>query len=209
MTQKALSLHQREKCVGELLKECSRLLNVCSASREMALQQKEMAERLALSLSQRKENSSSLESHIAGYDSPRKEVIRRAKGVILSLKHFSDATFTFDSSKAEEYHLSTVIKSLRCVSIINVSVYESLLFFMSIPVAKPKRSLVLKLINKGRRKCDDQSKINNELNHVDIAIHTLFSKDTIDDMKSHVVQKRLKDLLGVMEGIENGLASLC
>lgn len=82
-------------------------------------------------------------------------MIRRVKGVILLLKYFSDVIFIFDFLKVEEYYFLMVIKFFRCVSIINVFVYELFLFFMFILVVKLKRLLVLKLINKGRRKCDD------------------------------------------------------
>jgi len=56
----------------------------------------------------------------------------------------------------------------------------------------------------------DQAKSRNELHDVDIALHTLLSSKTVDNNeKFRISLENLKALMSVMEGIENGLESLC
>ncbi|KMT06889.1 hypothetical protein BVRB_6g152270 [Beta vulgaris subsp. vulgaris] len=197
MTQQALSLRQHEKHVGELLKGCSSLLNVCSSIKEIVLQQGAITKELESTLSNTKDGC----TNIANYNSLRKEVIRKAKDVMSSLNQLNVSII-----EGEDCHLSTMIKSLRCVSIINLSVYESLLSFLSMPVSKPKRSLVSKLMNKGRRgKCESGI----EINDVDMVLHELLSGKTTNEEKLCFTVGKLRTLVGVMEGMDNGLENMC
>jgi len=209
LTQQALSLRQHERCVGELVKTCSSLVRACASAMEIVLQHRDMAREVQLFISYNGRESSSIENIVARYTSLRKELIKKAKGVILSLKKLDDENFASD-----DYQLSTVIKALRCVNIINISVYESVLVFLSIPVLSPKGSLVSKLMNKATGKRGDQakSKSGNELHDIDIALHTLLSsRKAVDDdhNKFCAVLENLKAFEGFMEGIENGLESVC
>ncbi|KMT06892.1 hypothetical protein BVRB_6g152300 [Beta vulgaris subsp. vulgaris] len=196
MTQQALSLRQHEKHVGELLKKCSSLLNVCNSIKEVLLQQGAITKEVESALSHRKGES---QNNIVNYNSSRKEVIRKSKDVLSSLNQLNAQVLGED-----DCHSSTVIKSLRCVSIINLSVYESLLSFLSMPVSKPKRSLVSKLMNKGKGKCER----GNEIYDVDMVLHEMISGKTVDDAKLCFTVGKLKVLMGVMEGMENGLESM-
>lgn len=198
MTQQALSLRHHEKHVGELLKGCSSLLNVCSSINEVVLHQVAITKRLVSSLSKREE-SLKTGSNIALYNSARKEVIKRAKDVVKSLNQLNAEVLG-----EEDCHRSTVIKSLRCVSIINLSVFESLLLFLSMPVSKPKRTLVSKLMNKGKWKCDS----GNEINDVDNVLHELVSEKAVIDEKLCFALAKSKALVAVMDGIKNDLESM-
>ncbi|KMT06891.1 hypothetical protein BVRB_6g152290 [Beta vulgaris subsp. vulgaris] len=195
MTQQALSLRQHEKHVGELLKGCSSLLDVCSSIKKLVVQQLVITKELESNLSNREVGN----NNIASYISSRKEVIRKSKDVFLSLNQLNAQVLAGENS-----HLSTVIKSLKCVSIINLSVYESLMFFLSIPVSKPRRSLVSRLMNKGRGKCES----GNELNDVDLVLHELMSGKTINDEKLNFAVGKLNALVGVMESVEKGLENM-
>uniref|UniRef100_A0A803MAR1 Uncharacterized protein n=2 Tax=Chenopodium quinoa TaxID=63459 RepID=A0A803MAR1_CHEQI len=165
MTQQALSLHQHEKHVAQLFKGCSSLLSVCSLIKEVVFQQVEISKSLESSLTE-SEDITKMQSNIANYNSFRKDVIRKAKDVLKSLNQLNAELLG-----EEDCHQSTVIKSLRCVSIINLSVFQSLLLFLSIPVSRPKKSLVSKLMNKGKWKYESE----NEMNDVDNVLHQLFS----------------------------------
>ncbi|KAL2939687.1 Glutamyl-tRNA(Gln) amidotransferase subunit A [Bienertia sinuspersici] len=199
MTQQALSLRQHEKHVGELLKGCSSLLNVCTSIKEVVSKQGLITKEIESSLSEIEEMSN-FGTNIVNYNSSRKEVIREAKDVIMSLTQVNDEVLG-----KEEYHASTVIKSLKCVSIINLSVFESLLSFMSMPVSKPKHSLVSKLMNKKRSKCET----GNEINDVDVVLHELVSMKEVNDEKLCLSLGKLKELMGVMANIENRLDNIC
>ncbi|KNA21800.1 hypothetical protein SOVF_039430 [Spinacia oleracea] len=196
MTQQALSLHQHQKHVGELLKQCSSLLNVCISIKEIVLQQQEITKTLESSLSQRDVSLKIRNNNIAIYNSSRKEVIRKAKEVVISLNQLNAQVL-----REEDSSRSTVIKSLRCISIINLSVFESLLFFLSMPVYK--RSLVSKLMNKW--KCDSGY----EINHIDSLLLELVSRKQVNEDKLCFALAKSKALVGVMEGIQNGLLNMC
>ncbi|XP_021731238.1 uncharacterized protein LOC110698137 [Chenopodium quinoa] len=198
MTQQALLLRQHDKHVGELLKGCSSLLNVCSSIKKIVLQQGVVTKKLENSLTQRE--SLKIGSDVATYTCLRKEVIRKARDILPSLNLLNSEVLG-----EEDCQLSTVIKSLRCVSIINLSVFQSLLVFLSIPVSKPKRSLVSKIMNKRRGKCDS----GNEINDVDMVLHELVSEKSVNDEKLCFSVKKLKALADVMEGIECGLENIC
>ncbi|XP_021861392.2 uncharacterized protein [Spinacia oleracea] len=199
MTQQTLSLQQYEKHVCELLKGCSSLLNICNSIKEAVLHQREATNNLESSLSE-KEESSKIGSNVASYTCSRKEGIRKIRDILSSLNQLNAQVL-----EEEDCHLSTVIKSLRCVSIINLSVFESLLCFLSMPVAKPKRSLVSKLMNKGTGKCNT----GNEMNDLDIVLHQLVSGKLVTEEKLLFTLKKSKALVDVMQGIEIKLENIC
>jgi len=208
LTQQALSLRQHERCVGELVKTCSSLVRVCTSAMEIVLQHREMAKEVQLSISNNGRERLNMESIVARYTSSRKELIKKATGVILSLKNLDDRNFASDDNQQ-----STVTKALRCVSIINISVYESALVFLSMPVLSPKWSLLSKVMNKanGKRGGQAKSKSGNELHDVDVALQTfLSSRKAVDDDhgKFCAVLENLNAFVGVMEGIESGLESV-
>ncbi|KAL2939675.1 putative methyl-accepting chemotaxis protein YoaH [Bienertia sinuspersici] len=200
MTQQALSLRQHEKHVGELLKGCSSLLNVCTSIKEVVSKQGLITKEIETSLSDTKERSK-FGCNVSKYNSTRKEVIRDVKDVIMSLNQINDEVL----GKDQDCHLSTVIKSLKCVSIINLSVYESLMCFMSLPMSKSKRSFFAKLMNKGKGK----GVVGNEISDVDVALHELNSEKGATNEKVCVSSLgKLKALVNVLDKFENGLENM-
>lgn len=202
MTQQALSLSQHEKHVGVLLKRCSSLLNICGSIMEVVQLQCAITKLLESSLFESKEDTN-IETNIGIYTSTRKEVIKKAKNVVMTLNQL----LREEEQQEEEYNASTVIKSLRCVSIINLSVFESLLDFESLSVSKPKRTLVSKLMKKGSYKFET----GNEINDVDNVLHELVlgGLSAASDDKLCIAITKLKALVGVMESIETGLNKMC
>ncbi|XP_021756088.1 uncharacterized protein LOC110721247 [Chenopodium quinoa] len=199
MTQQALSIRQHEKHVAELFKGCSSLVNVCSLIKEVVSQQVKIIKSLESSLSENEADISKMQSNIANYNSLRKEVIRKAKEVLKSLNQLNAEVLG-----EEDCNRSTVIKSLRCVSIINLSVFQSLLLFLSIPVSRPKKSMVSKLMNKGKWKYESE----NEINDVDNVLHQLFSWKDLNDQKLCYALPKSKVLVGVVQGIQNDLEKM-
>ncbi|CAO2829460.1 unnamed protein product [Amaranthus hypochondriacus] len=195
LTQQALSLHKHKKHIGALLKTSSRLLNICSSIKEVVLLQESVTKVLESSIFDSKENCD-----IACYNVSRKEVIRRAKDAILALNQLNAKILGDEDSNS---HLQTMIKSVRCINIINLSVIESILVFLSMPVSKGKRSLISKLVNKG-----DQ-KIGNEINDVDNVLHDLILRKALSHDRLCFSLAKLKALLDVMKDIANGLENMC
>ncbi|KAJ8425554.1 LOW QUALITY PROTEIN: hypothetical protein Cgig2_027530 [Carnegiea gigantea] len=209
-TQQALLMRQHAKCVSELLKVCSNLLNFGSMTKEIVLQHKKLTADLLSEVSTHNASSTSTstryESKMASYISSGKQVIKRARGLTQSLNQLvKDDSFGSSSLFQEDNHqLSAVIKALTCVSIINASVYESLLLFLLSPVSKPTLGfLVSKLIHKSSAKSIRCTKSGNELTDVDIALQSLRSGCNRGQVQS--VLQRLDDLRSMMQGIEISL----
>ncbi|GMH06594.1 hypothetical protein Nepgr_008434 [Nepenthes gracilis] len=208
LTQQALPLHHHERSVDELLETSLSLLDICSAARETVLQLKESVRDLRSAVRRRKDGSS-VESSIANYMCSRKRIIRSAKGLILSLKRVGHNLASSTVSDDDHDRLSMVIKALRCVSVITISVYESLLFFLSMPVPrKPKSSkwlLVSKLLQRRETACEEQmTDVGNELRNVDVALRAACWCERAEAEKLQLLYRRLEATEVGLEGIENG-----
>ncbi|GMH25156.1 hypothetical protein Nepgr_026999 [Nepenthes gracilis] len=216
LIQQAPSFHHHEQCVNELLETSLRLLDICSAAREIVLQLKEADRELRSALRRRKHDPVSIESNTADYICKRKKTIKSAKALVLSLKRVEE-NFGSSSILEDDHHhhrLSTVINALRCVSFMNISIYESLFFFLSMPVlcCKPRSSkwpLVSKLMQmRVTDQCGNEAETWNELKNVDVALRSLSCCQKSEPEKVEFVVKRLEDLEVGMDAIENGLDSM-
>ncbi|KAJ8420913.1 hypothetical protein Cgig2_033803 [Carnegiea gigantea] len=83
------------------------------------------------------------------------------------------------SVKSRDHSFSGVIRSLRCVSITKMS-------------------------GNGVDKLSG-----NDFNIVDVALKSVFSAERVDDKKCQIAAKYLKDLVGVMGGLENAVENVC
>ncbi|GAB2251861.1 hypothetical protein Droror1_Dr00004708 [Drosera rotundifolia] len=208
LTQQSLSLHQYERCIHGLLETSLILLDTCSATRELVMQLKEVGRELGSTLRRRKgDDDSSIEGHLTSYVSSRKRIAKSANALASSLKRVDINFGTLDN--ADHHRLSMLTKALRCVTIINMSVYESLLFFLSMPVARPSKwSSVSRMLSKRVADCEEQAQKAHELRDVDVAIGALCRGNKVEGEKVQLAAKRLEILEAGMEGIENGLDAM-
>ncbi|KAF5453836.1 hypothetical protein F2P56_023554 [Juglans regia] len=210
-TQQVLSQHQHEKYVEELLDGSVRLLDICGITREATLQIREHVQALQSALRRRK-GDSSIESSINNYTCFRKKMKKDAKKLITALKQMENK---FGASPALDldHPLSVVIRVLRQVCAMNVSIFQSLLLFCATPVSKPKPkptgwSLVSKMMHKGATACEEKQEKVNQMQDVDAAVGTLrrdASSKESDTEKTQSAHRRLKDLVISIEDLENGL----
>ncbi|XP_059670786.1 uncharacterized protein LOC132316299 [Cornus florida] len=211
MTQQALSQHQHEKWINELLDGSLRLLDVCGTTRDAVSQMKEHVRDLQSSL-QRRKGDSRTESRIVKYNCFRKKMEKDARKLIAALKRFDnkiEASLLLDV----DHDTSSVIRVLREVSVLSSCVFQSLLLFLSVPIlkAKPtKWSLVSKMLRNGKVACEEQQDIViNELKSVDVALQTLRgSKSSEGDDNIQIAQSSLEALGARIEGVENGLEGM-
>ncbi|KAK9265521.1 hypothetical protein L1049_001766 [Liquidambar formosana] len=195
-TQQALTHHQHEDWVDELLDGSVRLLDICNITRDNMLQIKEHVLNLQSALRRRKGDMST-EGNIANYVCFRKKIKKDARKLIAALKQM-DQKFGASPLLDTDYHLSSLIRVLREVSVINISIFQSLLLFLCVPVLKPKPTrwcLVSKLINKGVVACENKQENVNELESVDFALSALCrynSGEVADLEKMQNVHLRLK-----------------
>ena len=208
--QQVISQHQHEKCVEELFDGSVRLLDICGITRDTMLQIKEHVRALQSALRRRK-GDSSIESNINNYTCFRKKLKKDVKNLITALKQMENKWGAISPVLAQDHHLSAVIRVLREVCVMNVSVFQSLLLFLTVPLSKPeatKWSLVSKLMHKGVIACEEKQENVNEMEVADAALSTLCrnaSSAGVDAEKIQSAHKKLEDLEIGIEDMENGL----
>ncbi|KAM7529543.1 hypothetical protein LguiB_032953 [Lonicera macranthoides] len=206
LTQKSLSQYQHEKWVDGLLDGSVRLLDICSNTMDLVSQMKKHLGDVQSCLRRRK-GDSTIESSIAKFTSFRKKMKKDAKISIKALKQMENEVGGLKISDLD-HHVSAVIKVLREVSIVSISVFQSLLVFLSVPVSKPnqtKWSLVSNLMGKGKVACEDQLNNANELQRVDAALSIICRYGSNEKENMQVAQYRLEKLKSCVEEIEISL----
>ncbi|XP_011022277.1 PREDICTED: uncharacterized protein LOC105124112 [Populus euphratica] len=203
-TQQVLSRHENEKCLDELLDGSVRLLDVCSIGRDILLRFREQVQALQSAFRRRK-GDSSIESSVATFNCFRKKMKKDTKKLIASLKQM-DNKLGASSLLDQDQHLSAVIRVIREVNVINCSIFQSLLRFLSTS-SKPKQSrwsLVSKLIlHKGVITCEEKQENVNEIGTVDAALSQVSDSENVK-----IAQKRLEALEMSIDDLENCLERL-
>ncbi|GAA0144489.1 hypothetical protein LIER_04922 [Lithospermum erythrorhizon] len=206
---RALSQNQHDSRVDVLLKESVKFLDICSNTRDIVMKIKQAITDVQCSVRRSKTGDfTRTEANVAAYISMRKNVQKDIARFITVLKHSSLVSVPLSNSDTQ---FSAAQKVLTEASIVTMSIFQSLLLFLSVPVMKPKPnrwSLVSKLMNKGTLAGEDQSKKMNELENVDLALGKLTSQDSskhLDAEKIELADKRMKELETRVQVIENGL----
>ncbi|XP_076903209.1 uncharacterized protein LOC143558211 [Bidens hawaiensis] len=154
LTQQALSHHQHQKLVDELCDRSMVFLDICGSVRDVVSHVKEHVRDVQSALRRRKENFV-IETSVL------KKLMKGAKKGVSDLKHI-DHTYGPKPLNLDA-HLSSVVRVLREVSEISISVFEMLMSFFSVAVSKLKSatkwSIISKFIQKGTTGCKDQPQI--------------------------------------------------
>lgn len=218
-TQQSLFFHHQGTCIEEMLEASSTLLDMATSTSELVHKLRDSARDLCTALCRRRRldderGSIGVKCSIASYICTRKTILNISKGILPSLKKLDHK---FGQLPLKNQGRETVfIKALRCVSIINISLQESLLFFLATPVAcKPKSSRwsVASKFLEGRSAGGDHQrspaaagKKRDELGDADVALRALCRDGKkVEEKKVELVIKKLEDLHGGMEGIAKGL----
>ncbi|WVZ09732.1 hypothetical protein V8G54_014262 [Vigna mungo] len=203
-TQKLISNNQGEKFIEELLDGSVRILDICDITRDTLLQIKENVESLHSALRRRK-GDSSIERIVVEYNFFSKKMKKNAKKLMTTLKQMENK-FGVSPVMDEDQQLVSLIRVVREVIGMNMSVFQSLLAFLAVPASKSKATkwvLVAKLMQKGVK----AQKNLNELQCVDASLSILLSEGT-NVAKMEAVNERLEALENGIESIENGLESV-
>ena len=206
-TQQAISHHQHEEWVEELLDGSVSLLDVCCNTRDVISQFKENVGDLQ-SVLRRRKGGLCIESNISNYICSRKKMNKDAKKLLAAIKKMVNkggASPLLD----KDHQLSSMISVLREVNIMSISIFQSLLLLLSTPALKsrPSRwSLVSKFMHKGVVACQEKHQ-NMELENVDITISAISSEEA-DLEKMQIAHQVLKALEISIEDLDNGLESM-
>lgn len=215
MTQQALLQHQNEKLMNDMLDDLMRYLDVCGKTRDAAVLMKESIRDIQSALRRSKAGGElSIESNVNAYFCAKKKMKKEVAKSLASLKHADNIFGDSPLFNASDHLLSAIVRVLREASLVTVSIFRSLLLFLSVPMLKPRPSkwyLVSKLVHKGVVTCEGQQENLSELETVDAALASLMVPNSGKDFEArdiHSVQKRLGILDTSIEEIENELDSL-
>ncbi|CAL8166175.1 unnamed protein product [Prunus armeniaca] len=143
LTQQALAQEQNEKSTNELLDGSLRLLDVCSSAKDALLQTKECVQDLqSIMRRTRRGESRALTTEVSKYLTSRKMVKKAIHKAMVNLKGSSF------SSLSKNNETIAVVSTLSDIEAVTLSVFESLLSFISGPNSK---SSVLSSHNAQRR----------------------------------------------------------
>ncbi|BAT99913.1 uncharacterized protein HKW66_Vig0155990 [Vigna angularis] len=207
-TQKLISNHQGEKCMEEIMDGSMRILDICGITRDTMLQMKENVLALHSALRRRK-GDSSIERIVAEYNLFSKKMKKNAKKLMTSLKQM-ESKFGVSPVLDHDQQLVSLVRVIREVIVMNISVFQSLLDFLAVPASKSKATkwvLVAKLMHKGVTACEEKQKNLNELQCVEASLSSLLSEGT-NVAKMEAANERLEALENGIESIENGLESV-
>ncbi|XP_004512242.1 uncharacterized protein [Cicer arietinum] len=206
-TQKAISNHQGEKFVEELLDGSVRILDICGITRDTMLQIKENVEALHSSIRRRK-GDSSIETSVYEYNLFTKKMKKNVTKLITSLKQM-ESKFGASQVLNEDKEFVDVIRVIREVIVMNLSIFQFLLTFLTAPKSKSNKWLkVANLMNNKKvtsSSCDDNL---NELKCVEECLKTLLREGSNNIEKMKDANEKLENLENVIEMIENGLENV-
>ncbi|KAK9691548.1 hypothetical protein RND81_09G203600 [Saponaria officinalis] len=189
------------KYVNPLVEAISKLLDICSASKQI-LETLRKAVTDVQSTLQTDCSSTDIDS-MSDYLRARKETIRGAKGMAVSLRQLEIEA----ARDLEGYELSEVSRVLTCVTIINVSVLESLIRVLMTKPAKRGLFCKLGLTKKTSGKAATlPAKYGNRLSDVDVALLAVFPfSKHVDADTLAVALKRLESMEMSLLELEDGL----
>ncbi|KAM7520015.1 hypothetical protein LguiB_018977 [Lonicera macranthoides] len=133
------------------------ILDICGSVKDLVSQTKENLRDLQSAL-QRRKGDLSMESSITKYSSFQDKMKKEAKRLIMSLKQMENKTAA-SALLDLDHNISAISRVLREVSTVGISIFQSILLFLCVPVSKPnqsKWSMVSKLINKLEVACQIQ-----------------------------------------------------
>ncbi|XP_045811266.1 uncharacterized protein LOC123905631 [Trifolium pratense] len=206
-TQKAISHHQGEKSVEELMDGSVKILDICGITRDIMLQIKENVQTVHSSLRRRK-GDSSIEKSVAEYNFFTKKMKKNVTKLITSLKQM-ESKFGASSLLNQDQEFVVVIRVIREVIAMNMSIFQSILYFLVGSASKSKAAKWLKVAKLMHKKvvCEEKLENSNELQCVEASLRTLLSEGS-DVAKMQATHENFEALENAIEMIENGLESV-
>jgi len=208
LTQQALSLHQNQKWVDELLDCPLRFLDILGETRDAMMLMKGNVRDLQSALRRRKVGDFVIENHVSSYWSLRRNTRKQCTKSLVLLKHSegSSSSFPLDLN----HHLSAVVRVVREASFITSCIFQSLVSFLSSPILRSKVNNKWTFVSRVMRKGTLVQNVN-ELEKVDLALCRMVMDNADKDFEAENIQcanKELEAVVVVIEGLENGLDCL-
>ncbi|KAJ9564579.1 hypothetical protein OSB04_000545 [Centaurea solstitialis] len=214
VTQNLIAFHRNTMWVDQVLEVSMKLLDICSSIRDVVLQMVERVRDLECALRRRKHHTS-IQIGIANYIEFRKKTKKEAKELITRLKQSEKVNGV--EVDLDNHDLPEVMRVLMEVTEVTVSIFESLLTYVSVsvsvsaPVLKLKgwSFVVWKLMHKGAiASCKEDGKhkgVVNELEAVDVSLVNILNGGEQRVEVMQMMQLRLEVMQARMQKIESGL----
>ncbi|KAI3824245.1 hypothetical protein L1987_05695 [Smallanthus sonchifolius] len=192
-TQQALSRHQSGTLVEDALEGSVVLLDSCSILKELIMQMKENVQILQSAL-RRKGGDLGVAYQIDTYLCFRKKAKKSILKSLGTLRHIEKKK-SFIAFLDVDHHVSKVSKVLGDVNVLTISLFKTLLVFVS-PKSKPTNGVQLlsKLLSKSSSTHEKKKMIVDEVETVDMVTMSLYKSARNKEMKDADVQITLKKL---------------
>ncbi|XP_043709145.1 uncharacterized protein LOC122658289 [Telopea speciosissima] len=208
LTQRTLAQELGQKWIDEVLDGSLRSLDVCGTARDVLSQMKQSVTELQSSL-RRIRGESGLSNEVEAYNMSRKKVTKVISKCLGDLRKVQKQR-AFSSLLDKNHDIVAMVSVLRKVEAITLSMFESLLLFVSRSKAMSRPngwSLVSNLINKKRVAEDEEVMERCEFEKVDVVLGAFVGHKTHKGFEfRHVeAQKRLETLELSIQDLEDGL----
>ncbi|XVE67260.1 hypothetical protein DITRI_Ditri08aG0146100 [Diplodiscus trichospermus] len=204
LTQQALAQEQNLKWVEVLLDGSLVILDVCSTAKDALLQTKECTQQLQSVWRRRRGAEMGLVTEVRKFLTSRKAM---KKAICKALKNLKQMEAKFNTSSfSNDGENGTVISILREVEAVTVRVLESLLSFISGPVAESRLSrwsLVSKFMHHKRVMCEEEQKTN-EIANAETTLRSLIKSDNMKQTENVENELQKSELcIQDIEGVES------
>ncbi|KAL6222196.1 hypothetical protein ACLB2K_005588 [Fragaria x ananassa] len=208
LTQQALNHQQCKALVEETLEGSVWLLDSCGNARDLLLTMKQQVQDLQSALRRKK---SSIDSSVHAYLCFRKKAKKNVAKSLGELKKMETRFGCLLHLLDVDYNVLIVIKLLRELSALTVSMFQSLFVSLSMPVTT-RWSLVSKLkAVTFATASEKEQKVHNEVGTVDVALCSLHKSDAKMDVKKIkspirvCIEYKGKKVLNLIESVVYGL----
>lgn len=204
-TQQALAQECNEKQVDEVLDRSLKLMDVCGTTKDALMQIKEETKELESTLRRRRGDESRLAHEVGEYLSSRKQANKATRKSLTVLKSSACA--------CSENETMAMISILREVEGVTITVFESLLSYLSGLKAQSKQSrwsLVSKLMHTKHVTYEAEANGTNEFEKVDAELYSLIGNKSRKStfLNPEDMQNMLGKLESCAQDLEGGLESL-
>ncbi|KAK6922526.1 Protein BPS1, chloroplastic [Dillenia turbinata] len=215
LTPQAISRHEHDEWVNELLDESITQLDTCSEVRDVIFLMKGDVGKLQSVLRRSKVGGDlSNEKSVSAYISSTKKVKKDLAKRLAELKQSENKNWGASLLELDN-HLLAVVRALREASFVTISVFKSLLIWLSMPASDQRSSkwcLLAKWVHKGVVACEGAQDNLKEFEGLDFVLANLFgSQSSSKDLKLEMIdcaQKRLETLEARFQDLEEGLERL-
>jgi hypothetical protein len=207
-TKQSLLHYQDGKLISDSLCDSVTLLDACECSRDLLLVLREHIQTLQSAIRRRRKGDSSIEKSVSSYENFRKKTKKKISNQLLQLKKMQNKVNSF-SLCDQDQQLVFLVRVLREVNTITISILCSVLVFLSMPTIGTKgSSLISKLKPMMLFSSEKEGKNKNEIEDLNNALCSLIGKEKNSDYSYSEGQRalRLLETLNInIDSLEGGL----